>query len=52
MMISVQVMSLMMGLLSCVMLLNSWISIGHYKTHAPISSILIKPRDMNSLTLL
>ena len=23
-----------------------------YKVHAPISSILVKPRDMNSLTLL
>ena len=23
-----------------------------YKVHAPISSIIVKPRDMNSLTLL
>ena len=31
---------------------DSWISVGPYKVHAPISSILVKPRDMNSLTLL
>ena len=36
----------------CVTLHDSWNSIGPYKVHAPISSILIKPRDMNSLTLL
>ena len=38
----------------CVTLHDSWNSIIPYnnKVHAPISSILIKPRDMNSLTLL
>ena len=30
---------------------DSWISIGPYKVHAPISSILVKPRDMNSFSL-
>ena len=29
---------------------DSWISIGPYKVCAPISSILVKPHDMNSLT--
>ena len=28
---------------------KSWNSIGPYKVHAPISSILMKPRDVNSL---
>ena len=36
----------------CVTLHDSWNSIGPHKIHAPISSILMKPRDMNSLTLL
>ena len=31
---------------------DSWNSIGPYKVNAPISSILLKPCDMNSLTLL
>ena len=31
---------------------DSWISIGPYKICAPITSILVKPHDMNSCTLL
>ena len=33
-------------------LYDSWNSIGPYKVNVPISSILMKSRDMNSLTLL
>ena len=36
----------------CATLYDSWNSIGLYKVNAPISSILMKPCDMNSLTLL
>ena len=36
----------------CATLHDSWNSIGPYKVNVPISSILMKPRDMNSLTLL
>ena len=36
----------------CAKLHDSWNSIGPYKVNVPISSILMKPRDMNSLTLL
>ena len=36
----------------CATLHDSWNSIGLYKVNVPVSSILMKPRDMNSLTLL
>ena len=36
----------------CATLHDSWNSIGPYKVNAPIGSILMKPSDMNSLTLL
>ena len=36
----------------CATLHDSWNSIGPYKVHTPTSSILMKPHDMNSLTLL